>query len=789
MPALLETLLAVLLCIGVAFLPPWLVIVIWLGALGAFALSFAIERRSRGRAPHFPRALSGLMPLSLATSLAVWAWPVIGAWLALLLAVAALLLGLILHSRVFAWMLRPAPALSARYPFTSEHALNGPGGHVWSRLPGSGLRFRMVPGAKPRSSQPQGCTWVFEDGHVLEGRDRSLHVSRDGRWLVVRSLRDGGVVALDRHVSRRYVWHEGAQLWATIESSQRWPKAIDQWRAQADVNEQLLLHFGLWLSDRESRRAAPERIEIPDPKGRPRLAFIAMRQPSRVAEAINPVAYALQPQYEVRFDRDRLPFSVAGPESAVWRADGRALLLMPDDGAGAWLHEDGQPARRIALRWDVPHGHPALILGRVRVLDQRRIGIELKQAQPAAHYPQCWDAARAELGQRIGAAVQWARATPDGAVHYDEVVLPGESLLWLQLDDLADTESRAEVESLGPGGHVAVFQRQAERCWRCRLDGEVLPFSPLALAHLWSDDGRHLVLQAAALDGAVPEACLVVDTGRRALLAGSARGFDLRPVAMHEGVLQVRRVLGRVQAPGGPLQQEPPPPSRGGAFLQPRRNHWLRLGCDRYRVSDDGHRLLGPMRRYVQVRVPPSPLACFDLWYPGVMNHWAYIEGASGRYDDAGPRPQDARFAAAVCTDTGLACAGLSPAMVWSSDGRWLLLVHAPDSSLPTWTPWLLDVERAVLHRPHADDSGSALLPGMPFFLGFHGGVVRFEWCEHPWWGVGAPRRSGVLSLESLLARCAQVSLAEAGGVRVPPEQVNAWDWRALAQRAAQACR
>ena len=33
-----------------------------------------------------------------------------------------------------------APELAARYPFTSEHALSGPGGHVWSRLPGSGLR-------------------------------------------------------------------------------------------------------------------------------------------------------------------------------------------------------------------------------------------------------------------------------------------------------------------------------------------------------------------------------------------------------------------------------------------------------------------------------------------------------------------------------------------------------------------------------------------------------------------------------------------------------------------------
>ncbi len=189
MSALLETLLAVLLCIGVAFLPPWLVVLVWLGALGAFALSFAIERRGQGRAPHFTRALSGLMPLSLALSLALWAWPLVGPWLALPLALGALVIGVLLHGRVFRWMLRPRMELAARYPFTSEHALSGPGGHVWSRLPGSGLRFRLVPGAKPRSSQPQGCTWVFEDGHVLEGRDRSLHVSRDGRWLVVRSLR------------------------------------------------------------------------------------------------------------------------------------------------------------------------------------------------------------------------------------------------------------------------------------------------------------------------------------------------------------------------------------------------------------------------------------------------------------------------------------------------------------------------------------------------------------------------------------------------------------------------
>ena len=787
MPALLETLLAVLLCVGVAFLPPWLVALIWLGALGAFALSFAIERRGHRRAPHFPRALSGLMPLALAASLTAWALPILGLWLAVVLGLCAALLGFVLHSRVFGWMLRPAPELAARYPFTSEHALSGPGGHVWSRLPGSGLRFRMVPGAKPRSSQPQGCTWVFEDGHVLEGRDRSLHVSRDGRWLVARSLRNGGVVALDRQASRRYVWQDGAELWSTVEASERWPKAIEHWRSLADVDEPLLLRFGLWLSEDDCQRAGPERIEIPDPLGRPRLAFIAQRDSARVAEALNPAAYALSPRYEVRLDRDRLPFTVAGPDSAVWRADGGALLLVPDDGGGAWLHEDGLAPRRVPLRWDAPHGHPALTLGRVRVLDLQRIGIELKQAHPAANYPQHWDAASGELGQRFGGSVVWAEALPDGAVSCVDAVVPGESLLWLPLDDLTDSESRAEVESLGPGGHVAVFQRQAERCWRCRLDGELLPFSPLALVHLWSDDGRHLVLQAAAAGGAVPDTCIVVDTSSRMVLAGSARGFDLRPIAMREGRLQVRRVLGRVRTPGGPLQQAVPAAAQGPAFLQPRRNSWLRFGCDRYEVGADGQRLLGPVPRHVRVRVSPSPLAAFDLLYPGPMDNWAYLEAARGRYDDAGVRPQDARFGAVACTRGGLGCAGLSPAMVWSADGRWLLLVHAPDASLPTWTPWLIDSENSILHRPHPDDQGPSALPGMPFFLGFHAGVARYEWCEHPWWTAGTPRRSGVIPLDSLLARYARGALVEAGGLRVPAEQAGAHDWRALAQRAARA--
>lgn len=787
MPALLETLLAVLLCIGVAFLPPWLVALIWLGALSAFAFSLAVERRGRGRAPHFLRALSGLLPLSLSASLCAWAWPTLGPWLALLLGASAGLLGVLVHSRVFARMLRPGAELAARYPFTSEHALNGPGGHVWSRLPGSGLRFRMVPGAKPRSSQPQGSTWVFEDGHLLEGRDRSLHVSRDGRWIVVRSLRNGGVLALDRQASRRYEWREGAELWSSIESSERWPKTIEQWRRLADLDEPLHLRFGLWLSEDECARVAADRIEIPDPQGRPRLAFVALREPSQVAEALHPLRYALQPRYEVRFDRDRLPFTVAGPESAVWRADGRALLLVPDDGAGAWLHEDGLGPRRVPLRWDVAHGHPGLSLGRVRVLDQQRVGIELKQAMPASSYPQPWDAPSADTGQRTGVGAQWAQSLPDGAVSYTEVTLPGELMLWLRLDDPTDSERRAEVESLGPSGHVALFQRQADRCWRCRLDGDVLPFSPLGLAHLWSDDGRHLVLQAAARDGAVPDTCMVVNTSNRALLSGSAQGFDLRPIAMSQGVLQVRRVLGRVQSPGGTLQRESPAPAQGASFLQPRRNQWLRFVCDRYTVSADGHTLQGPAPRHVRVRVPPSPMAAFDLIYPGPMASWAYLEAARGRYDDAGPRPQDARFAGVMCTRGGLACAGLSPSMVWSAEGRWLLLVHAPDSQLPSWTPWLLDTELEVLHRPHADDPGHGALPGMPFFFGFHAGVVRYECCELPWWTPGTPRRSGALALDSLLARYQAVELVEADGLRVPPDQIAAYDWRALARRAARA--
>mgnify|MGYP001809546997 FL=1 len=787
MPALLETLLAVLLCMGVAFLPPWLVVLIWLGALGAFALSFAIERRGHGRAPHFPRALSGLMPLSLAISLAIWAWPIVGPWLALPLALAALVLGVLLHGRVFRRMLRPRAELAARYPFTSEHALNGPGGHVWSRLPGSGLRFRMVPGAKPRSSQPQGCTWVFEDGHVLEGRDRSLHVSRDGRWLVVRSLRNGGVLALDRQAARRLYWTDGAALWEQIEASERWPKSIEQWRPLAAQDEPLQLRFGLWLSEAEVQRAAPERIEIPDPQGRPRLAFVAQREPSRVAEALQPMAYALQPRYEAQLDRAVLPFTVSGPDCAVWRADGEALLLVPDDGAGAWLYEDGRPPRRLALRWDVKHGHPALSLGRVRALDARRVGIELKQALPASSYPQPWDASSIEAGQRVGGSLAWISPLPDGASSVREVEPPGEWMLWLPLDDLADSEGRAEVESLGPGGHVALFQRQAEGCWRCRLDGETLSFSPLSLLHIWSDDGRHLVLQPAVPEGAVAESCVVVDCTSRALLAGRVQGFELRPVAMVGGVLQVRQVLGRAHVPGGALSGGPPEAAGAAAFLQPRRNQWLRLSCERYAVAASGDAMQGPLPRSVQARVSPSPLAAFDLVYPGPMGQWAYIEGARGRYDDAGPRPQDARFGALACTRGGLACAGLSPAMVWSADGRWLVLVHAPEAQLPTWTPWLLDTENEVLHRPRADDAGHAALPGLPFFLGFHSGSARYEWCEHPWWTPGTPRRSGVLVLESLLARYARVALVEAGGLRVPPEQVEACDWRGLARRAARA--
>lgn len=785
MPALLETLLAVLLCVGVAFLPPWLVLLVWVGSMAAFAASFALERRGQGMAPHFPRALSGLMPLALAASLVHWAWPLLGA-LALLLGLCVAALGLFAHARLFAWLLRPRDALGARFPFTSEHALSGPGGHVWSRLPGSGLRFRMVPGAKPRSSQPQGCTWVFEDGHVLEGRDRSLHVSRDGRWLVVRSLRGAAVIALDRQAARRYSWNDGAELWSQVEASERWPRAMEGWRGRADRDELLLLRFGLWITEAEWMQAAPERIDVPDPLGRPRLQLIAQREPEQVAAAPHPLRYALHPEYSVRFDGAQLPFRLLSAASAVWRVDGRALLLQPEDGQGAWLHEDGREPRRFPLRWQVRHGHPALSVGRVRVLERDRFALELRQGLPAAGYPQAWETANAEVGTRYTNSVAWAEPAPDGAVYYEERPVPGDVLLWLRIDDPEDSSGRAEVESLGPGGHVALFARSAERCWRCRLDGELLPASPLSLAHLWSDDGAHLVLQPAAADTSVPESCLVVETAGREILPCPAQGFDLRPVAMAGGVLQVRRVLGRVPAaaPITELLQLPPPAVRGAAFLAPRRNSWLRLGCDRYALNDSARALEGPVERTVRVRVPPSPLAAFDLIYPSPSGGWAHVQGARGRNDDASPRPQDARFAASVVVHSGFACSGMSPAMVWSADGRWLLLVHAPDPSLPSWTPWLLDTANDRLHRPHGDDPGHSVLPGMPFFVGFHGGVVRYEWVDQPVWSPGMPRRSGVLPLEALLARFRAEPLEVVQGIRVPPEQAALSDWRDLTRRA-----
>jgi hypothetical protein len=785
MPALLETLLAVLLCIGVMLLPPWLASLFWLGALALFAFTLRIERRGNRRAPHFLRALSGLMPLAVAGSLMVWAWPMVGPWIALPLGLAAAGLAALLHARVFALLLRPSDGLGARFPFTSEHARSGLGGHVWSRLPGSGLRFRMVPGATPRSSQPQGCTWVFEDGHVLEGRDRSLSVSRDGRWLVVRDLRERAVVALDRQASMRYRWQQGDALWSAIEANERWPKMLEDWRERADRSEALLLRFGLWLTEAEFEHAGPDRIEIADPLGRPRLVFQARREPQDVVAALQPLIYALRPRYAVQLDRQTLPFAVAGPQSAVWRADGQALLLMPEDGEGAWLHEDGKPPRRFPLRWSSAHGHPSLSFGRVRVLEAKRIGIELRQGRVAAGYPQQWDAASAEAGYRFGSTLAWASPLPDGAVRYRDCSVRGELMLWLRLDDIDDAGASAEVESLGPGGRVALFQRQAERCWRCRLGPKLLSASPLALAHLWSDDGRHLVLQTSTEGDAVSESCMVVETASGELLGGAVQCFDLSPVAMIEGVLQVRRVLGRVNAPNGELLRLPPEAARGRAFLDARRNSWLRFACDRYQLSADGLSVLGPIKRALKLRVAPSPMAAFDLLYPAPGGGWAYVEGARGRNDDVQPRPQDARFAARMVTRDGLGCAGLSPAMIWSADGRWLLLVHAPDSSQPRWVPWVLDTAKEQLYRPRADETSQAALPGMPFFLNFHAGVVRYEWVETPWWTQDIERRSGVLPLDSLLARYESVALSEADGLKVPPEQVDLLDWRALARSAA----
>jgi hypothetical protein len=725
------------------------------------------------------------MPLALAVSLAIWAWPLMGPWGAVPLGVATALLGVLVHQRMFAWLLRPRADLGARYPFTSEHAVVGPGGHVWSRLPGSGLRFRMLQAARPRSSQPMGCTWVFEDGHLLEGRDRSLHVSRDGRWLVVKALRGNGVVALDRRSSRRYEWQDAAALWQVIEASSRWPRTLESWRERADRDELLVLRFGLWMTEPTFAGAAPETIEIPDPLGRPRLRFVAQRSAQQVAEAGHPLHYALHPRYAVEFDRELLPFPVRAPESAVWRSDGRALLLPAEDGAGLWLHEDGHAVRRLQLRWEAEHGHPALGLGRVRVLEQNRIGVELRQGLPAAGYPQRWDATSADAASRYSGSLHWASALPDGAVEYAERELPGELLLWLSLDDIEDRRGSAEIESLGPGGHLALFQRQADRCWRCVLDGQLLPPSPLALLHLWSDDGRHLVLLPSVAPGAVAETCMLVDTLQRELLPSPVRGFDLRPVGMFDGVLQVRRVLGRVAAPGAELKQAPPPPEGGQAFLQARRGSWLRLVCDRYALSAEAQGLQGPLPRLARVRMPPSPLAAFDLFYPGPAGAWAYVEGARGRNDDVQPRPQDGRFDARVCVRSGLACAGMSPAMLWSADGRFLLLAHAADPAQPVWVPWVLDLLDEILHRPFAEDVARSSLPGMPFFIGLHAGVVRYEWCDTPWWAPGHPRRQASLALEALLARYERVELSSVEGLKVPPDQVLDCDWRALARRAS----
>ncbi|HZX32921.1 MAG TPA: hypothetical protein VFF03_16340, partial [Rhodocyclaceae bacterium] len=226
-----------------------------------------------------------------------------------------------------------------------------------------------------------------------------------------------------------------------------------------------------------------------------------------------------------------------------------------------------------------------------------------------------------------------------------------------------------------------------------------------------------------------------LDTVSGQRLETAFRGHGLQLAAWVAGELQVATVVGSVRGldcfdPFMPIAPPPAPESDGRL-----RHEWLLAESLRFRVDPAGSALLGPLAKRVDLTLPPYPNAAFDFYYhaPGKRRS-IFVFGARNEYQDDYARAESCRYEARAVTSDGICLAKLGVGMIWSEDGRYLVVTTRvpvsrghPDYEDLVWKARLVDCEQRLIY-PEVD------LGGMPIFEGFAGERVDFRRVDADWW-------------------------------------------------------
>jgi len=654
---------------------------------------------------------------------------------------------------------------------------------------------------------PTYGSYLFPDGVLLEGLGASVRFSSSGRYFAapLPSRERWGLLILDRQQRRVYRNAEIGEFWEIDEFSdeaiggrhsplvgnQGYRMPLAELLAQSEGVD-LVAVRDLWLEPGWSVELGGR--DFPAPAAAHRLRGVPYL-PETLRDLEDPLLPLRYPALRLEIDGEPSDLLLAADELPLWRDDGQALVCRIGRAwpKTLWLWQAGQGWRELPEPWVTAEAEPGLLWDEPCALSQTELHLQGRLATAQldhlgfgyqlqhyygevetviGHDPE----GRLLLGEQQGAGLTRVLPLEAKGVRGEGAVL-GEAMT-------GGESPRFEWRLDSREGRLGAY---ACRIGDWQLEGEWL------LDHRVSDCGRYLALIAFAEAPAVPHRLCVANLQRRTLLEFAQRPLIAGLLGFRAGVLSLACIVGRLGREERDTalhryDQAAPAAEQAAGFVERDEHSRLYLRSLALRVAADGLQAL-PGWRLVECPQVANADGDFILPAPGGRDA-AWLFGAQSEYRDGYPRERHPRGDGCLLTASGMGLADVGPAMIWSEDGRYLVLTrHVPrlqaveSADSDRWHLLLLDLQARTLRQ------GEQHLGCMPHFLRFdaHGlewRVLPTDW-EHEdsaseWQACRQP-------LGALLALPA-VALQPCGELWLPAaELARGEQWQGLDRRHLQA--
>lgn len=706
-----------------------------------------------------PGVLAALAPFSLSVSLGRRLFPLADGILQNAISVLVCLLAISLPGALHSRLERPRFLRDTETP-SPPPLIAPPAPEIeWCNLP-NGLRFCTTEGGEICMGGPVTSYHLFSNGIVLG--TGALTLSADGRYAACDDLRHGKPVMLadlENGIVRNC--EEDSEVQAIRAAGPQLSEVKHLLRRPGSV--QYVRVHGLWVGP--DWEIPPDRFIVPDLQGRTRLYMERRLDEAALQAADDPLAHLLKGDYTLSLDGEPLPVRALSPKGIVWSEDGDMLLVpalptQPGTAGSHWLWRREGPSGWVdPLRWNVNDSLPSGDMRGVSAIDAEGYWAELNMNRPSdTGYPQRTLHLRFPSCFYGGAPREWVTGADERGRLVIRELAEAEArvrvrLSWGGRGDDATLESRP-TPGTTPTTAVAHFTPQP---WTggglrpYRVEAGAAAAKDVALFHLWSDCGRYVALQPHCGRAEAANRFFVLDTvtGRR--METGFRGCGLQLLGWACGELQVGIVVGKVpdiHFSFDPFAAvDPPPrPEADGSLL----GEWLLTEGLRFRIDDGGEQLIGPLSKQVVLTRPPYPNAAFDFHYHAPSGgRSVFVFGARNEYQDDYDRAQCCRYQARAITSDGICLEELGVGMIWSEDGRYLVVTNRvprdhPDYRDTAWKARLVDCDRRLIYSEIS-------LGCMPIFETWSGDSIDYRQVGDDWWREDVKTLPARLPLADLL--------------------------------------